>query len=329
MTDGGAENGTVLGAPPAPVAPPIEAIPRPSRRSIVVPPFAILAGWRFAGAVATILAAAVLIYFILALAPRPDTALPSDFLGWLGGALIGNFGLSDTQGFDIGPILAERLAVTVPLVLLAFLPAVLIGLPLGYAAARHGGTWIDKLLSGLAAFGTAFAGPWLAMLLVLLFASTLRWLPPGGFIPWLQNPIGALGSLVLPALALALPLAGALALSMRDALAAAQRAPMMQTAHVLGISPREAVHRHALPNALAAAAATLSLQVALLVPASVIVENVFYLPGLGRLIDTALAERDVTALRAGLVALVALIALARFGTGLLHAWLDPRSRVTP
>lgn len=329
MTDGGAENGTVLGTSPGPVAPPIEAIPRPPRRPFVVPPFLLLTTWRLGGMVATLLVAAVLIYFVLALTPVPEAAAPSDFFGWLGGMLVGNFGASDTQGFAIGPLLAERLAVTLPLVLLAFLPAVFLGLPLGYVAARRSGTWIDKLLSGTAAFGTGFAGPWLAMLLVLLFASALKWLPPGGFIPWLQSPLGAFGSLVLPALALALPLAGALALSMRGALVTALNVPMMQTAHVLGVSTREAVRAHALPNALAAVAATLSLHVALLVPASVIVENVFYLPGLGRLIYTALADRDVTSLRAGLVALVALTALARFGAGLVYAWLDPRSRVLP
>jgi peptide/nickel transport system permease protein len=294
-----------------------------------VPPFVLLAAWRFAGVIATVLAATVLIYFTLALAPRPEAAPVDDFFGWLAGASVGSFGASDMQGFEIGPVLAERLAVTIPLIVLAFVPAVLIGLPLGYAAARRRRNWIGRLISGSAGFGMGLAGPWLAMLLVLLFAAALKWLPPGGFVPWLQNPLATLGSLILPALALALPLASALALGMRDAVAAAQDAPMLQTARLLGLPARNAIGELVLPNALAGLAATLSFHVALLVPASVIVENVFYLPGLGRLIYTALAERDLASLRAGLVALVALTALARFGTGLLHAWLDPRSRVLP
>jgi peptide/nickel transport system permease protein len=332
MSDTGAESSPAPEAAPslaAPVAEPLPAItPIQPPRKFKLPPFAIVAAWRFGEVVATMLIAAILLYFVLELAPRTGDMLQGDVFMWLTGMLTGYFGLSDSQGFAIGPVLAERLSVTVPLVILSFVPAVAIGIGLGLVAGRQPNGIADKLLSGLAAFGTAFAAPWLAMLLVLLLASTLKLIPPGGFIPW-SNPLGAIASLFMPALTLILPLSSAFAIATGGALAAAQAAPMMQTARTLGYTPREAIRTHAVPNALATMAASLSLQAALLVPASVIVENVFYLPGLGRLIFTALAERDVTTLRAGLFTLVLLIALARFGADMLRAWLDPKSRVTP
>jgi peptide/nickel transport system permease protein len=219
--------------------------------------------------------------------------------------------------------LVERLAVTVPLVVLALLVAAIIGLPVGYAAARIG-SWLDVGLRAVATSGAAVSPIWLAMLLVLLFSATLQWLPPGGFVPWMQSPVGAFTSLALPALALGLPLGAEIVLRMRDALRVAQADPAMRTAEVMGLTRAQAIRAHALPNALADLASRLSLPLALLVPASLIVENVFYLPGLGRLIFTALEARDLATLQLGLTALVALIALCRFVAQLLHAAADPR-----
>jgi peptide/nickel transport system permease protein len=220
-------------------------------------------------------------------------------------------------------ILVERLGVTVPLIILAVLVAITVGLPTGYAAARVG-SWLDVGLRALATLGSGLAPIWLAMLLVLLFSTTLRWLQPGGFVPWLQSPLGALVSLVLPALALGLPLGADLSLRMRDALRLAQADPAIRSAEVMGLTRTRAIHIHALRNALADLVARAAVPLSLLVPASLIVENVFYLPGLGRLIFTALEARDFATLQPGLTALVALIALCRFALRLLHAATDRR-----
>ncbi len=219
-------------------------------------------------------------------------------------------------------ILADRLGVTVPLVVLALLVAMIVGLPIGYASARFGG-WLDVALRALTTLGVSFNPVWLAMLLVLLLALTLQWMQPGGFIPW-SNPVGALTSLVLPALALGLPLAAEIASRMRDALTAILAGPAMRTADMRGYSCAEAIRDFALRLALARTFARLAVPLALLVPMSLVIEAVFYLPGLGRMIFTALAERDFATLQLGLVTLVALVALCRFLGHVLEASFDAR-----
>lgn len=276
--------------PAAALAPPV-ATP-PATRG--VPPMLGFASWRLVELVVTVAAATMLFALLLPAGTAADAG-----------------------------ILAERLGVTVPLVILAVLVAIVVGLPIGYAAARVG-SWLDVGLRALATMGAGLAPIWLAMLLVLLLSTTLRWLQPAGFVPWLQSPLGALLSLVLPALALGLPLAAELALRMRDALRVAQADPAIRSAEIMGFTRAQAIRAHAVRNALADLTSRAALPLALLVPASLIIENVFYLPGLGRLIFTALEARDFGALQMGLTALVALIALTRFTVQLLHAAADPR-----
>lgn len=275
----------------APIPMPVAAASKPQRE---MGPMIEYASWRLVELVVTVAVAAV----VFALLFRAET--PANPI-----------------------VLVERLAVTVPLVLMALIVGTLVGVPTGYAAARFG-SWLDAGLRALATLGTSLAPIWLAMALVLLFAATLGWLQPGGFVPWLQSPVGALASLVLPALALGLPLAADMALALRDAIAKAQRSPAIDTAETMGFSRREAVRAFALRGAFADAAGRLIVPLALIVPASLVIENVFYLPGLGRLIFTALSGRDFGTLQIGLVALVALIGLCRMLVLLLRATADSR-----
>lgn len=274
----------VAAAPPAPVA----------IRSRGMPPMLEFAAWRLLELLATVVVAGVLVTLLLRSETPADPAL-----------------------------LVERLAITVPLVILALLVAAAVGLPIGYAAARIG-SWLDVALRSLATLGASLAPIWLAMLLVLLFAATLQWLQPGGFVPWQQNPVGALASLVLPALALGLPLGAETALRMREALAAALADPALRLADDMGLSRSEAIRAHAVRPALADLAARMAIPLALLVPASLVIENVFYLPGLGRLIFSALGAGDMATLQLGLIALVAFVALCRFLGQVLQALADPR-----
>lgn len=283
-------------------AEPAPALPLPPRQP---PALLIYFGWQALGLVATLVVAALLVFLALTLVGVPD----------------------DPTATAIGPILADRLAVTLPLNLMALALAALMGQPLGIVAGRRPRGLTDHTLSAVFLIGTSVAAVWLAMLLALVFAVLLRWVPPGGFVPWVQDPLSAFASLLMPALALALPLAAGLALATRDALVAAQAAPMSTTSRAMG-TPERDIFRSALRNAAPTVAGGLGLQVCLLVPASVIVENVFYLPGLGRLILTSLSERDIPTLSIGLVALVSLIALARLGANLIRYWLDPTVRET-
>lgn len=302
------------------------------------------------GLLATLLAAAAIIFFALDILPGDRTrfilginATPDSlaalqeqlgfdrsplerFFAWLGGMLKGDFGVSIALGEAVGPVIAGRLAVTLPLALLAAVLALAIGGGTGLAAGRRPGTLLDRGLMGLARLGMALPHFWLGMLLVLLFSMLLRWLPPGGFVPWTVNPGAAFASLVLPALALALPLAATLAHFAREALVDAGNADFLRLARAKGLTARDAFWRHGLRNASLPILSLLGLQLAWLISATVIVENVFYLPGLGRLIFDALGSNDLITIRATLIVLMLAMSVTTFLTSLAAIWIDPRLR---
>ncbi|SFZ86174.1 peptide/nickel transport system permease protein [Devosia enhydra] len=305
---------------------------------------------RLLGFVATLLGAAIITFFVLDLLPGDparfmlgitatpesvaqlrqtlglDAPAPERFFGWIGGMLSGDFGLSYTQRAPIAGLIAERMGITLPLALMAMLLSIAIGLPIGIAAARRRGTAADTTLMGLMQIGVAIPNFWFGMLLVLLFAVALRWLPPGGFVPWSQSPGGAFASLILPALALGVPQAAILARVMRTALVDVAGADFIRTARAKGLTRQQALWRHGVRNALLPVLTILGLQFAYLIAGTVIVENVFYLPGLGRLIFTAISERDLILVRGAIMVLVVAVSLTMLLVDLLYAGVDPRLR---
>jgi peptide/nickel transport system permease protein len=305
---------------------------------------------KFFGLVVTLLVAAAITFvaldllpgdtarFILGINATPDAvaALQEQlglnapplqrFFGWIGGMFVGDFGVSYTQGQPVGQLIAGRLGVTIPLTLMAMVLSAGIGLPIGILAARRRGSFADTGLMVFAQLGVAIPNFWFGMLLVLLFAVLLRWLPPGGFVPWGENPAGAFASLILPAIALALPQAAILARVMRTALVDVQGSDFIRTARAKGLTLSEAVWRHGVRNAMLPVLTILGLQFAYLVAGTVIVENVFYLPGLGRLIFEAISARDLILVRSSVIILVLAVTGTMFLTDLAYAWVDPRLR---
>jgi peptide/nickel transport system permease protein len=248
------------------------------------------------------------------------------FFRFLGGLLIGDFGFSTSQGQPVGPLIAGRLGVTLPLAFATMILSALIGLPAGALAARKRSSLADSLLMVLARFGIATPAFWFGMLLVLLFAVTLRWFPPGGFVPWGENPVGALGSLILPTFALALPLAAILARATRDLLVEAGASDYVRAARARGLTHTEAVWKHGTRNVLLPLLRIVGLHFGWLIAGTVIVENVFYLPGLGRLIFDAIAARDLILVRACAIVLVIIPALVMLAAELAAGYSDPRQR---
>jgi len=277
---------------------------------------------KFAVLLAIVLVTAVLVWWLLAGVPK--STVQGDFSSWLGHLLVGNFGLSQA-GEAIGPMLGARLAVTLPLALLAMLLGTAVGSGIGWLAALAPGSVADRALTGLSDLGLATPNFWLGMMLAMAFASGLHWLPPGGFVPWQQGPLAALASLVLPAMALAAPAAAALAQQVRSTLADAASAPAVLGAQVRGATRRDAVRRSR-GRALLTFGSPLARQFAAVVAGTVVVENVFYLPGLGRLILDAVSTRDLATLRGGLLVLVLMSAGIVFLIEIAFAWLDPRRR---
>ena len=305
---------------------------------------------KFAGFIATFLVAAAIIFFALDVLPgdparfmlginaTPDavaalqTQLGLDapgwqrFFGFIGGVFVGNLGPSTATGQPVGALIGGALGVTLPLTLLAMILSAGIGLSAGILTARRRGSVIDTALTVLVRIGVAVPNFWFGMLLVLLFAVALRWLPPGGFVPWGENPLAAFASLILPAFALALPQAAILAQAVRTALLDVQASDYVRTMRAKGMITKEAIRRHGFRNALLPVLAILGLQFAWLIAGGVMVENVFYLPGLGRLIFDAINARDLFLIRGSVGVLVLVITGTMFLADLGYAWADPRLR---
>ena len=277
---------------------------------------------RFAGFVVTSLVAAVMVYLRLRLAPS-DGPAEGDLFGWLGGMFIGNFGVS-RSGVPVGDMIGAALGVSLPLILLAAILTGLIGVGLGGLAARQPDTIADKGLQGLAEIGVAAPNFWLGILLAIVFSATLRWLPAAGFIAWNVNPLASLAALVLPALALAIPQGLGLARLVRRALVDATRSGYARASQARGVSTRDVLWKHTAPNATLAVIAGLGAQCGALIAGAMIVENVFYLPGLGRLIFDAINARDLAVVRSGVLVLILLLTGTAFLVQLSRGWADPR-----
>ena len=253
-----------------------------------------------------------------------DAPAHERFFDWVMGLLWGDLGQSHTQGLPVAELVAERMAVTLPLALIAMVVSVVIGLPIGIVAAMRRGKATDTALMVLAQTGVAVPNFWFGMLLTLLFAVTLRWMPTGGFVPWQEDAGAALRGLILPGLALALPQASILARVMRTALVDVAGQDFIRTARAKGMTKDEAIWRHGVRNALLPVLTILGLQFAYLVAGTIIVENVFYLPGLGRLIFTAISERDLVLVRGATIVLVLVTTATMFVVDLCYALVDPR-----
>jgi peptide/nickel transport system permease protein len=303
---------------------------------------------RLLGVALTLLVAAALIFFLLDVLPgdparfmlginASDEALNAlrqqlgldqpalvRFGQWLMGLFTGDLGMSASQRAPIAELILERMQLSLPLAFGALVLSTLIGLPLGIFAAQNQGKIGDAGLMGLAQIGIAIPNFWFAMLLVVVFAVTLKWLPPGGFVPWAENPAAAFRALILPTIALALPQAAILARVMRTSLVDVARQDFIRTARAKGLSKNQALWRHGVRNALLPVMTIMGLQFAFLIAGTIIVENVFYLPGLGRLIFTAISARDLFVVRSALLVLVGLVVIIMFLVDLLYALVDPR-----
>jgi peptide/nickel transport system permease protein len=252
------------------------------------------------------------------------------YLAWLRGIASLELGQATSYDVPVVELVAERLRVTLPLALLAMALTTALALALGvYAASRHGGPG-DVGVMALSQLGIALPSFWLAILLILLFSVQLQWFPAGGFPGWTEDEGGGLAeglrALVLPALALALVQAAILARITRTAVLEVLREDFVRTARSRGLGNRQVLWRHVLRNALVPVLTVMGLQFANLLTGTVVVENVFSLPGLGRLTFQAIANRDAVLVRNVVMLLAAMVIAVNFAVDLLYAVIDPRLR---
>jgi peptide/nickel transport system permease protein len=255
-----------------------------------------------------------------------DRPAPERYAAWATGFLTGDLGTSNTYAVPVAELLAQRLPVSLPLAVLSLVLTAAIGIPLGALAAARRGRGVDAGVMGLTQLGIAVPNFWFGMLLVLVFAVTLRWLPAGGFPGWSVGPGPALRALLLPAIALAVPQASILARVMRSSLLETLGEDYVRTARAKGLSAGEALRRHALRNAMIPVLTIMGLQFSFLLAGTIIVENVFVLPGLGRLVFQAVNQRDLIVVQSVVMLLVASVVVVNFCIDLAYAAVDPRLR---
>ena len=248
------------------------------------------------------------------------------YLAWIGGLATGDLGTSTTYGVPVAGLIGERLAVTLPLALMAICLSVAIALPLGVlSAARRNGP-ADYVAGIISQLFIAVPGFWVGLLLALVFAVKLGVMPSGGFPGWQAGMGPALQALVLPAIALGLPQAGVLTRVTRSSVAEVLGEDFVRTARAKGLSKRAALWRHAVRNALVPVVTILGLQFTFLIAGAVLVENVFNLPGLGRLAYQALTQRDLVVMQDVVMFFAGLVILMNFLVDMSYLLLDPRLR---
>jgi peptide/nickel transport system permease protein len=245
-----------------------------------------------------------------------DRSLPEQFAIYVAGVVHGDFGISFRDNRPALDIIAERIPATLLLGLSAFIISLVLGIPAGILAALRHGSWIDRATMGFTILGHSLPSFFLGIMMILVFSMTLRWLPSSG--------TGTFGHLIMPALTLGMGAAGAIARFTRSSLLEVLNQPFMRTAWAKGLSRRERVMRHALPNAAIPVVTVIGLRLGGLVGGAVVVETVFAWPGVGQLLVNAVNLRDLAIVQ-GIVLLVALtMVITNLVVDMTYGWLDPR-----
>lgn len=250
------------------------------------------------------------------------------YVQWLGGVVRGDFGQSINYSTDVGRLIRDRLKVSVPLTVGAALVACLLALPLGIIAALRRGTFWDPLLTSLSQLGAAIPSFWLGLIFILYFAVELRWLPAGGFTAFGDDPMRWARSLALPVLALGLGQAAVMTRMTRAAMLDVLNQDFVRTARAKGVAERGVVLKHALRNAMVTIITILGLSLSNVFIGSIVIEQVFALPGLGRLALTAIGTRDFPLLQGEILVYASTIVGLGFLVDVSYGLLDPRIRYT-
>jgi peptide/nickel transport system permease protein len=253
-----------------------------------------------------------------------DRPLYVQYADWLSHAARGDLGRSLRDRVPVAPAIAERLLVTGELTVLAMATALAAALVLGTAAAVRAGSAVDFAVSGFCIAGVTLPNFLVGIMLIFLFALTLRWLPSGGYAPLFAQPLENLRLMALPTVTLSLAYVGFLSLVLKSSLRAALRAPYVQTGRAKGITERRVLVRHVLRNSLIPLLSVLGVEVGRLFGGAVITETIFALPGVGRLLVDSILGRDFPVIQAVVALLTFGVLIVNLGVDLAYGWLDPR-----
>lgn len=255
-----------------------------------------------------------------------DKPFWNQYMGWIGDILTGKGSWSINYDMPVYDLILSRLAVTGPLALMAMIFAVVISVPLGIYAARHQNRPGDMVVMFFTQLGLATPEFWLGILLILLFAVKLGLFSAGGFPGWTVDVWGSVKALLLPAFALGVIRASILARLTRSSMLEVLGEDYVRTARAKGLRERSVIYGHALRNALVPVLTILGLQLGQLLAGAIIIENVYYLPGLGRLVFQAIGQRDLPVVREIVLFMAAAVIIVNFLVDMAYASIDPRIR---
>ena len=255
-----------------------------------------------------------------------DRPVIVQYLSYVKNVIMGDLGRSITYDISISSLILSRLQVTVPLALLSMIFALLLSIPIGIYSALHRNRIGDYGIMVFSQIGLAVPAFCAGILLILLFAVTLHWFPAGGFQSWLADPVRALRSLLLPALSLGFVRAAVLTRMTRSSMLEVLGEDYIRTARSKGLSKTQVVYKHALRNAIIPVITIVGLQAGDLLAGAIIIENVFHLPGVGRLVFEAIGQRDLPVIQGVVLFIAALIVIINFLMDVAYRYLDTRIR---
>ena len=256
-----------------------------------------------------------------------DRPLVIQYFTWLGSALVGDLGVSFRSGRPVTEILVGRLPATLTLGFAALLVALVIALPLGVISAVRSGKAVDYAATSFSQLGISIPDFWMAIMFILLFSLTLGWLPPSGYVPLTQDPVGWAQHAIMPAVTIGVVSGSILTRFVRSAVLEALSQDYTRTARSKGLRERIVVNRHVLKNAMIPVVTVTGLQLAFLLGGVIVVEIIFAWPGIGQLTLIAIRGRDYTVLQGAVLFFAVLFLLINLIVDLLYAWLDPRIKV--
>jgi peptide/nickel transport system permease protein len=246
------------------------------------------------------------------------------YVDWLGGVLHGDLGKSLVDGTPVSQLILQRLPVTLELALGTFLVSLTIAVVAGILSASKKGTWVDYVSTGFALGGISIPHFWLGMMFIIIFAVNLGWLPASGYVPFFEDPAANIAVMILPVLATGLRESAELMRMLRSSLLEELGSDYVRTAFSKGLSRRVVVIRHAVRNALIPFVTASGLQIAALLGGLVVTEQVFQLPGVGRLIVESILERDYTVVQGAVLTVTVIVIIINVLVDLLYAVIDPR-----
>lgn len=257
---------------------------------------------------------------------RFNDPIPVQYAHWLGSLLQGDFGTSIRTRLPIGRMLQEKLPVTIELAILSMLVAITLGMPIGIIAALKRGTAIDYGASILGLAGLSIPNFWLGIMLILLFSVNLGWLPAGGYVPPSESLWLNIKSMIMPSLVLGTGTAAILMRHTRSAMLGSLKQDYIRTARAKGVKERVIVLRHALPNALIPVVTLGTLQFGELLAGAVLTEQVFGIPGFGKMIVDGVFSRDYAVVQAVVLCTAAIFVLMSLLADAAYVLLNPRLR---